>query len=107
MAADKKAQAVGDILTILIQENNGATRQNNTTTSKKASVNASSHRQRPLWPGGFRFADQEAALFPRSIIRRTPSLPAADLINNAARNDHGRSVAVQVVDVAAEWQHGD
>jgi flagellar L-ring protein FlgH len=40
MTADKKAHAVGDILTILIQENNGATRQNNTTTSKKASLNA-------------------------------------------------------------------
>jgi flagellar L-ring protein precursor FlgH len=39
--ADKKARAVGDILTILIQENNGTTRQNNTTTSKKASVDAS------------------------------------------------------------------
>jgi flagellar L-ring protein precursor FlgH len=41
MAADKKARMVGDILTILIQENNGATRNNNTTTAKKASVNAS------------------------------------------------------------------
>lgn len=40
MVADKKAQAVGDILTVIIQENNGATRQNNTTTSKKASLNA-------------------------------------------------------------------
>jgi flagellar L-ring protein precursor FlgH len=40
MFADKKARGVGDILTIIIQENNGATRQNNTTTSKKASVNA-------------------------------------------------------------------
>jgi flagellar L-ring protein precursor FlgH len=40
MASDKKAQAVGDILTILIQENNGATRNNSTTTSKKASLNA-------------------------------------------------------------------
>jgi len=40
MVADKKAHSIGDILTILIQENNGATRQNNTTTSKKASVNA-------------------------------------------------------------------
>ena len=40
MAADKKAHSVGDILTILIQENNGATRNNNTTTSKKTSVNA-------------------------------------------------------------------
>lgn len=41
MFADKKARAVGDILTIIIQENNGATRQNNTSTSKKASANAS------------------------------------------------------------------
>lgn len=40
MFADKKAHSVGDILTIIIQENNGATRQNNTTTSKKASANA-------------------------------------------------------------------
>jgi flagellar L-ring protein precursor FlgH len=40
MFADKKAHTVGDILTVLIQENNGATRQNNTATSKKASLNA-------------------------------------------------------------------
>src|SRR5581483_3882640 len=39
--ADKKARAVGDIITVLIQENNGSTRQNNTTTSKKASADAS------------------------------------------------------------------
>jgi len=39
--ADKKAHSVGDVLTILIQENNGASRQNNTTTAKKASVDAS------------------------------------------------------------------
>lgn len=41
MTSDKKAHAVGDILTIIIQENNGATRQNSTSTSKKNSVNAS------------------------------------------------------------------
>src|SRR5581483_4200620 len=41
MFSDKKAHAVGDILTIIIQENNGATRQNNTTTSKKAATDAS------------------------------------------------------------------
>lgn len=40
MFADKKAHAIGDILTVIIQENNGATRQNNTSTSKKASVDA-------------------------------------------------------------------
>jgi flagellar L-ring protein precursor FlgH len=41
MFSDKKAHAVGDILTIVIQENNGATRQNTTSTAKKASVDAS------------------------------------------------------------------
>jgi flagellar L-ring protein precursor FlgH len=40
MVADKKAHRVGDVITIVIQENNGATRNNNTTTSKKNSVNA-------------------------------------------------------------------
>jgi flagellar L-ring protein precursor FlgH len=40
LCGDKKASAVGDILTILIQENNGATRQNTTTTTKKVSANA-------------------------------------------------------------------
>jgi flagellar L-ring protein precursor FlgH len=38
VCADKKAQAIGDILTVLIQENNGATRNNSTTTSHKASA---------------------------------------------------------------------
>jgi flagellar L-ring protein FlgH len=41
MFADKKAHGIGDILTITIQENNGASRQNNTTTSKKATADAS------------------------------------------------------------------
>ena len=38
MAADKKAHNVGDILTVIINENNGATRKNNTTTSKTTSA---------------------------------------------------------------------
>jgi len=41
MFADKKAHAIGDIVTIIIQENNAASRNNNTTTSKKASQDAS------------------------------------------------------------------
>jgi flagellar L-ring protein FlgH len=39
--ADKKARRVGDILTVVVQENNGATRNNTTATSKASSVNAS------------------------------------------------------------------
>lgn len=39
--ADKKARRVGDIMTVIIQENNGATRNNTTATSKASSVDAS------------------------------------------------------------------
>ena len=39
--ADKKAHLVGDIVTILIQEDNGSTRENNTTTTKASSADAS------------------------------------------------------------------
>jgi flagellar L-ring protein precursor FlgH len=40
ICGDKKAAMIGDILTILVQENNGAPRANNTTTTKKTSLNA-------------------------------------------------------------------
>jgi flagellar L-ring protein FlgH len=38
MAADRKAVAVGDLLTIVVQESSTATKDNNTTTSKKSST---------------------------------------------------------------------
>lgn len=41
IVADKRATAVGDILTILVQENNSATKDNNTQTSKKTGLDAS------------------------------------------------------------------
>jgi flagellar L-ring protein FlgH len=41
MFADKKARRVGDILTVMVQENNGATRNNTTSTSKTSAVDAS------------------------------------------------------------------
>jgi flagellar L-ring protein FlgH len=41
MFADKRARAVGDILTILVQENNTASKDNNTKTSKEAATDAS------------------------------------------------------------------
>jgi flagellar L-ring protein precursor FlgH len=39
--ADKKARRVGDILTIVVQQSTGATRNNNTTTAKQTAVDAS------------------------------------------------------------------
>jgi len=41
MLADKRATGVGDILTIIVQENTSTTKKNNTTTAKEASVDAS------------------------------------------------------------------
>jgi flagellar L-ring protein precursor FlgH len=41
MVADKRAHAVGDILSILIQESNTAARQNDTQTKKTSSIDAS------------------------------------------------------------------
>ena len=40
MVADKRATDVGDILTILVQENNTASKDQNTTTSKKTGIDA-------------------------------------------------------------------
>ncbi|HEY2953516.1 MAG TPA: flagellar basal body L-ring protein FlgH [Verrucomicrobiae bacterium] len=41
MVGDKRAVAIGDILSIVVQENSTATKDNNTKTSKKSSVDAS------------------------------------------------------------------
>jgi flagellar L-ring protein precursor FlgH len=41
MGADRKARAVGDILTILVQESSTASKDNNTQTAKKSGLDAS------------------------------------------------------------------
>jgi flagellar L-ring protein precursor FlgH len=95
MFTDKKACAVGDILTIIIQENNGATRQNNTTTSKKASVNAgiSSVLYSPSISG---------------LLTKKGTLPALNYTSDSEFNGGGQinnletitaQMAVRVVDV--------
>lgn len=40
MIADKRATVIGDIITIVIQENNSASKDNSTQTSKKSSIDA-------------------------------------------------------------------
>src|SRR5262245_32102118 len=40
MLSDKRAAAIGDLLTILVQENNSASKDNITQTSKKSSIDA-------------------------------------------------------------------
>lgn len=41
LVADKRAHSIGDIITILIQESNTASKDNSTSTSKKSGVDAS------------------------------------------------------------------
>ena len=41
MFADKRASAIGDLLTIVVQENNSASKDNNTKTSKSTGIDAS------------------------------------------------------------------
>ncbi len=41
MFADKRATSIGDILTVLVQENSSATKKNNTTTGKESGMDAS------------------------------------------------------------------
>jgi flagellar L-ring protein precursor FlgH len=40
MVSDKRAAAVGDIITIIVQENNSASKDQNTKTSKETGINA-------------------------------------------------------------------
>ncbi|MGP8202017.1 MAG: flagellar basal body L-ring protein FlgH [Limisphaerales bacterium] len=95
ICGDKKAAMIGDILTILIQENNGATRQNNTTTSKKSSLNAgiSSVLYSPSVSG---------------LLTKKGTLPAINYSSDAEFNGGGSinnaetitaQVSVKVVDV--------
>jgi flagellar L-ring protein precursor FlgH len=95
MTSDKKAQAIGDILTILIQENNGATRQNNTTTSKKTSVNAA-------------LASLLYSPANSGLLTKKGALPAASWTSDAEFNGGGSinnaetitaQMAVRVVDI--------
>jgi flagellar L-ring protein precursor FlgH len=95
MFADKRASAVGDIVTIVVQENNTASKDNSTTTSKTTSVNDSI----------------SSFLYPPSasgLLTKKGQLPA--LAMNSANNFSGggkiansetitAQIAVRVIDV--------
>jgi flagellar L-ring protein precursor FlgH len=95
MAADKKAQAVGDIITVLIQENNGATRQNSTTTSKKTSNNSSISSF--FYPPSLSGALTKKGTLPALNYSSDAQFAGTGSINNAETIT--AQVAVRVVDV--------
>jgi flagellar L-ring protein precursor FlgH len=95
MFADKRASRVGDIVTILVQENTTATTANNTTTSKQSSINAAiaSFLYSPAASGLLTKGGQMPAL----NVTGKSDFSGGGSINNAQQIV--ASVAVRVIDV--------
>jgi flagellar L-ring protein precursor FlgH len=95
MFADKKAHRVGDIVTVVISENNGTSRNNNTTTSRTSGIDASI----------------SSFLYPASVsglLTKGGSLPAMSMTGKNTFNGGGQianqetisaQIAVKVIDV--------
>jgi flagellar L-ring protein FlgH len=95
MFADKKAHRVGDIVTVIILENNGATRNNNTSTARTSSVDSSISSF--LYPAGA-----------SGLLTKSGQLPAMSLSGKNSFNGGGQinnvetitaQLAVKVIDV--------
>jgi flagellar L-ring protein FlgH len=95
MFADKKAHRVGDIVTVVIQENNGTSRNNNTSTSRTSGIDAS----------------VSSFLYPPSasgLLTKNGQLPAMSMTGKNTFNGGGTianqetiaaQIAVKVIDV--------
>ncbi len=95
MFADKRARAVGDIITILVQENSTASKENSTKTSKSSSVDAS--LETILYsPGASGFLTKGGQL-PAMKFGGSQSFDGGGKINNSERIT--ARLAVRVVDV--------
>ena len=94
MIGDKRAAAVGDILSIVVQENNSTTKDNNTKTSKKTALDASID--------AFLYSPQASKLLtkggqlPSIKLGSTHDFDGGGKINNSERIV--ARIAVQVVD---------
>jgi flagellar L-ring protein precursor FlgH len=95
MYADKRATSVGDILTILVQENTTATKDNKTATAKESAVDASiaSFLYGPTASGLLTKGGQ----FPALKYDTKSSFSGGGSINNSQKII--ASVAVRVIDV--------
>jgi len=95
MFADKRARAVGDIITILVQENSTASKENSTKTSKSSSVNAS--LDTILWsPTASGFLTKNGQL-PAMKFGGSQNFDGSGKINNSERIT--ARIAVRVVDL--------
>jgi flagellar L-ring protein precursor FlgH len=95
MFADKRARAVGDIITILVQENNTTSKENSTQTSKSSSVDAS--LQTLLYTPAVSPFLTKAGQLPAMKFGGSQSFDGGGKINNSERIT--ARIAVRVVDV--------
>jgi flagellar L-ring protein precursor FlgH len=95
MCADKRASKVGDIVTILVQENSSATKDNTTKTSKDSSIDAAISSFL-FSPAASKMMTQKGAM-PALSLSGKSEFAGGGQINNSQQI--AASVAVRIVDV--------
>lgn len=95
MFADKRARDVGDIITILVQENNSTSKENSTKTSKSSSVDAS--LDTIFYPPAISKFLTKGGQLPAMKFGGSQSFDGGGKINNSERIT--ARIAVRVVDV--------
>ena len=100
MFADKRARAVGDIITIIVQESAAATKENSTKTSKSSGVDASLNSVL-FSPTASSFLTKGGQL-PALKYSAKSDFDGGGKINNAERIT--ARIAVRVVDVLPNGQ---
>jgi flagellar L-ring protein FlgH len=95
MFADKRARAVGDIITILVQENNTTSKENSTKTSKSSSVDASLDTL--VYPPAISKFLTKGGQLPAMKFGGSQSFDGGGKINNSERIT--ARIAVRVADV--------
>lgn len=95
MFADKRAMRVGDIVTILVQENTTATKANSTATSKASSVNSALSSF--LYSPAASSLLTKKGLLPTMAFSGNSTFAGSGTINNSEQIVS--SVAVRIVDV--------
>jgi flagellar L-ring protein precursor FlgH len=93
--ADKRARAVGDILTIQVQESNSVTKDNSTSTAKKSGVDASISSF--LFGPGASGLLTKGGQFPSLKLEGKSDFTGGGKINNT--ENMNTRIAVRVVDV--------
>ena len=95
MVADRRARHVGDIVTILVQENNSAQKDNSTSTAKKSGLDASISSV--LYPPSVSGALTKGGSLPAMKMASSSSFDGSGKVNNTEAIT-GR-IAVRVIDV--------